>query len=167
MSGDDNVSRGVSQGRGVYEGSGVADGEPSRLFLGPAYTVGWLAGLALGFYGVFLVPVGPRPGGILLSVGVVLALVGNVGVATLVRWLTGTRLGAMIVLAGWIPVVLLFASSRPEGDLILRASTTGYLFLVIGAIAPVVVAMLGSPRRGLSVILASQSDSRPDSKPGS
>ncbi len=152
---------------GVNQDSGRVECEPSRLFLGSAYTFGWLAGLALGFYGVFLVPAGPRPGGILMSAGVFLALVGNVGVAMLVRWLTGTRLGAMIVLAAWIPIVLVFASSRPEGDLLLRASTAGYLFLVIGATAPVVVAVIGSPRRGLSAIPASRSGSRPGSRPGS
>ncbi len=133
----------------MNQDSGRARGEPSRLFLGSAYLFGGLAGLALGFFGVFLVPAGPRLGGVLLSVGVALAAVGNAGLAALVRWFTGTRLGSMIVMVGWIPVVLWFGSSRPEGDLVVEANATGYMFLVVGSVVPVVVAMIGSPRRGL------------------
>ncbi len=156
-------------GRDVNAVSG-SGAEPSRAFLGAAYVFGWLVGLALGFYGVFLVPVGPRPGGVLLSVGVAFALAGNAAAALLVRWFTGTRLGAMIVAAGWIPVVLCFGVARPEGDLLLTADTAGYLFLLVGAIVPVVVAMLGPPRRGLSATLAtgspgSVSAPHPDQRP--
>jgi hypothetical protein len=146
-------------------GGNSAAGEPSRLFLGSAYTFGGLLGLVLGFYGVFLVPVGPRPGGIPLSVGVACALVGNGGAAMLVRWFTGTRLGAMIVLAGWVPIVLWFGSARPEGDLLVRASVTGYLFLVVGVVVPVVVAVVGPPRRGLFAILAAGPHPHPHPRP--
>lgn len=140
-------------GKGIPTGSspvGPGAAEPSRLFLASAYVFGGLAGVALGLYGVFLVPAGPRPGGTLLSIGLLLALVGNAGAALFVRWLTGTRLGAMVPLVGWIPVVLLLAASRTEGDLMLRATTTGYLFLGVGMLAPVVVAVLGRARRGLT-----------------
>jgi hypothetical protein len=136
--------------------SGVAtavaddDREPTRRFLAAAYVFGALAGLALGVYGVFLVPAGPRPGGTLFSVGLALAVFGNAGLAALVRWWTGTRLGALIPLVGWVPVVLLFGTTRAEGDLGLEANTTGYLFLIMGAFIPVIVAMIGRPRRGLS-----------------
>ncbi len=166
-----DVGRDVNAVSGSDSGSGAGAGaEPSRAFLGSAYVFGWLVGLALGFYGVFLVPVGPRPGGVLLSVGVAFALAGNTAAALLVRWFTGTRLGAMIVAVGWIPIVLCFGVARPEGDLLLTAGTAGYLFLVVGAIAPVVVAMLGSPRRGLSATLAtgprgSASGPHPDQRP--
>ncbi|AEH08351.1 hypothetical protein FsymDg_0839 [Candidatus Protofrankia datiscae] len=128
------------------------DLEMSRLFLGSAYTFGAFGGLALGLYGVFLVPAGPRPGGVLLSVGIAVAMVGNTGLAVLARWLTGTRLGAVIPLAGWVPIVLWLAAARPEGDLLLQAKAAGYLFMVLGALAPVVVAMIGLPPRGLSAV---------------
>ncbi|ABW10323.1 hypothetical protein Franean1_0867 [Parafrankia sp. EAN1pec] len=127
-------------------------GEPHRAFLGVSYAFGIVAGLVLGVYGVVLVPSGPRPGGALISIGLLLALFGNTGVPFLVRWLTGTRLGAMIPLVGWIPVVLLLASSRTEGDLLLKATATGYLFLGIGVFAPVVVAVFGQARRGLTAL---------------
>ncbi len=128
--------------------------EPGRAFLGVSYVFGVVAGLALGVYGVVLVPAGPRPGGTLISIGLLLALFGNTGVPFLVRWLTGTRLGAMIPLVGWIPAVLLLASSRTEGDLLLKATATGYLFLGIGVFAPVVVAVFGQARRGLTALPA-------------
>jgi hypothetical protein len=67
----------------------------------------------------------------------------------------------VIVLAGWVPIVLWFGSTRPEGDLLVRASVTGYLFLVVGAVVPVVVAVVGPPRRGLSAILAAGPHPRP------
>lgn len=133
-------------------GSRRDDEEPSRLFLGFAYAFGLLAGVLLGIYGVVAVPAGPRPGGVLLSLGLPLAILGNTGVALLVRWLTGTRLGAMILLVGWVPVVLALGSSRPEGDLMLRSTATGYAFLALGALAPVVVAVSFTPRRGLTGI---------------
>jgi hypothetical protein len=126
--------------------------EPSRVFLGCAYAFGLFVGAGLALYGVVAVPAGPRIGGTLLSLGLAIALVGNAGAAMLVRWLTGTRLGAMTVLIGWSPVVLALGSSRPEGDLMLRASLDGYLFLILGALSPVVVAVLGRARRGLTAL---------------
>jgi hypothetical protein len=126
--------------------------EPSRIFLGGAYAFGVLLGAALGLYGVVAVPTGPRPGGTLLSLGLGLALVGNVGAALLVRWFTGTRLGAMVVLVGWIPVVLLLGTARQEGDLLLQATTPGYLFLAIGSLAPASVAVFGAARRGFTAL---------------
>jgi len=121
-------------------------------FLGASYVFGVVAGVLLGVYGVLLVPAGPRIGGTLLSAGLALAVVGNAGLAMLVRWLTGTRLGAMIPLAGWLPMVALLGSTRTEGDIMLRASVTGYLFLGVGVLVPVVVAVLGRTRRGLTAL---------------
>ncbi|WP_347280137.1 DUF6113 family protein [Frankia sp. CcI49] len=126
--------------------------EPGRAFLVGSYVFGVIAGFVLGLYGVVLVASGPRPGGTLISVGLLLALIGNTGVPLLVRWLTGTRLGAMIPLIGWTPIVLALAASRTEGDLLLKATATGYLFLAIGVLAPVVVAVLGRARRGLTAL---------------
>ncbi|ONH33590.1 hypothetical protein BL253_00720 [Pseudofrankia asymbiotica] len=124
--------------------------EPSRLFLGGAYAFGLLAGVILGVYGVAAVPAGPRLGDTLLSLGLLLVVVGNVGVPMLVRWWTGTRLGACIMLVGWTPVVLALGSSRGEGDLMLRSSSTAYLFLAFGVLAPILVAVVSPSRRGLT-----------------
>src|SRR5262245_50161513 len=87
---------------------------PPRPFLAGAYAFGLVAGVILGVYGVAWVPEGLRFGGVFLSGGMLLALFGNAGLALLVRWLTGTRLGAVTVLVGWAPVVLALGSSRPE-----------------------------------------------------
>lgn len=143
------------QGSGTAVGGPVEplpNGEPGRVFLGFAYGFGIFAGVVLGGYGVFSVPAGPRVGGVLLSVGLAVAVVGNVAVGLLVRWLTGTRLGATIVLGGWIPAVLWLAASRPEGDLLLRASSTGYLFLILGSLSPVAAAVFGRTRRGMTAL---------------
>ncbi|MCK9903832.1 hypothetical protein CC117_06385 [Parafrankia colletiae] len=138
---------------------------PGRVLLGGSYAFGVLAGFVLGLYGVVLVAAGPRPGGFLISVGLLMALIGNAGAALLVRWLTGTRLGAMIILVGWLPIVLALASSRTEGDLLLKASATGYLFLGIGVLTPVVVAVVGKARRGLTALPPMAAPPRVPSRP--
>jgi hypothetical protein len=125
---------------------------PPRPYLLAAYALGLVLGFVLGLYGVAWAPEGLRLGGTFLSAGLLLALVGNTGVAMLGRWLTGTRLGALVVLVGWAPIVLALGSSRPEGDLMLRATTTGYLFLALGALAPVTVAVVGPARRGMTAL---------------
>ncbi|MEX5636490.1 DUF6113 family protein [Parafrankia sp. FMc2] len=138
---------------------------PGRVFLSGSYAFGVLAGFVLGLYGVVLVAAGPRPGGFLISIGLLMALIGNAGAALLVRWLTGTRLGAMIILVGWLPIVLALASSRTEGDLLLKASATGYLFLGIGVLTPVVVAVVGKARRGLTALPPMAAPPRVPSRP--
>lgn len=124
------------------------------MFLGASYALGVVLGVGLGLYGVFLLPAGPDLGGTVLSVGLLLAVVGNAAAALLVRWLTGTRLGPVTVLLGWTPVVLLFAASRPEGDLLMRANATAYAFLLLGGLSPIVVAVAGRARRGLTALPA-------------
>ncbi|WP_311447548.1 DUF6113 family protein [Frankia nepalensis] len=133
---------------------GLADppppGAPSWVFLGVAYLFALVAGVLLAVYGVVSVPVGLRFSGLFVSLGVLVAGVGNTGVSLLTRWLTGTRLGPVIVLVGWVPVALALGSARPEGDLMLRATLSGYLFLGVGLLAPIVVAVVGPARRGLT-----------------
>jgi hypothetical protein len=123
--------------------------EPSRAFLAGAYTFAVILGAALGLYGAFLAPAGPRIGGLLLSVGVTLAVVGNGGGTLLLAYLTGTRLGAGLLLLGWAPVALWFGGGRPEGDIVLPSNSTSYAFLVAGIFVPVVVAVVVRPRRGM------------------
>ncbi|CAO5181752.1 membrane hypothetical protein [Frankia sp. AiPs1] len=126
--------------------------EPGRVFLGVAYVLGVVLGAGLGLYGVFLLPDGPRAGGAFLSYGLLLALLGNSAAAVLLRWLTGTRLGPMTVLIGWTPVVLLLATTRAEGDLLLRSSASAYAFLLLGGLSPVVGTVIGRARRGLTAL---------------
>jgi hypothetical protein len=130
----------------------VAEAEPGRVFLGASYALGVVLGVGLGLYGVFLLPAGPAVGSTVLSIGLLFALVGNTAAAVLVRWLTGTRLGPVTVLIGWIPIVLMFAATRPEGDLLVRSSGTAYAFLLLGGLAPIVAAVVGRVRRGLTAL---------------
>lgn len=148
------TAEGARAGSGTAAGAAgaVAEPEPGRLFLGAAYVLGAVLGLGLGLYGVFLLPAGPDLGGTVIAVGLLLALFGNAAAALLVRWLTGTRLGPMTVLIGWVPIVLLFSAARPEGDLLLRANTAGYAFLLLGGLSPVVVTAVGRARRGLTAL---------------
>ena len=56
--------------------------------------------------------------------------------------LTGTKLGAGIPLAGWFAVLMVMMAPRPEGDFVLAAGLTSYLYLFVGAVAGVVCATL-------------------------
>jgi hypothetical protein len=130
--------------------SAADDGGFSRPYLVAAYTFLLLAGIGFGVVGSFLVPAGPRVGGLLLSYGVAVGLGGNAGLAVLGLWLTRARMGALLPLLGWGPVVMWLGSRRAEGDLILTGSAEAYVFLFAGAIAPVAVAILGRPTRGFT-----------------
>jgi hypothetical protein len=107
-------------------------------------------GVLLGIYGALLVPHGPRVGGHVLSVGVLLAVVGNAAAGLLGTRIAG-RFGGLTPLIGWLVVALAFSSSRPNGSVILPGSgdlaVPALLFLLLGALAGAVAAALGSARR--------------------
>jgi|GEM_PF-1622164 hypothetical protein len=128
---------------------GQAETTPPTAFLAGTYVFAVLLGAALGLYGAFLAPAGPRLGGLLLSAGVAVAVVGNGGASLLLAWLTGTRLGIGLLILGWAVVVLWLGTGRPEGDIILPSGATSYVFLLAGVIVPVGVAFAVRPRRGL------------------
>ena len=56
----------------------------------------FVLGLVLGVFGALLIPAGPRIGSVLLSVGVAVALIGNVVAGVLGTEMTGNRLGAIV-----------------------------------------------------------------------
>jgi hypothetical protein len=123
---------------------------PSPLPLLGAVVLLFVLGLVLGIFGALLIPAGPRIGSVLLSVGVAVALIGNLVSGLLGIEMTGNRLGAIVPGIGWVVAVLPLGAKRPEGDLIVTGDTKGYAFLLVGiltAAGVVALAPLVADRR--------------------
>jgi hypothetical protein len=119
------------------------DGQPPNpLPLFGAVVLLFVLGLVLGIFGALLIPAGPRIGSVLLSVGVAVALIGNIVAGVLGIEMTGNRLGAIVPGIGWVVAVLPLGAKRPEGDLIVTGDTKGYAFLLAGLLASVSVIAL-------------------------
>ena len=88
-----------------------------------------VAGAAAGVLGSFVHPL--KVLGLPLGLLVAFALSGAVFVTA--GLLLG-RAGAVAAGVGWVLVVLLMASPRPEGDLVVPGSTSGYLWLLGGTL---------------------------------
>jgi len=125
---------------------------PTRGFLAAAYVVLLLLGAVLGVFGAFLSPAGPRIGGVLLPVGLVVAVVGNLAAGVLGLHSIGTRLGAAAPAIGWLTVVLPMGSTTPAGDLVLTGSLRSIAFLLLGSLAGAAVPTLGRPDRGVTAL---------------
>jgi hypothetical protein len=93
------------------------------LLLVPAALAGAVAGL-LGSFVHAVVPAG-LPLGLLLAGALSAAVFVTCGLAL-------GRPGAVAAACGWLLVVLLLASQRPEGDLVVPGSTAGYVWLLGG-----------------------------------
>jgi hypothetical protein len=115
---------------------------PSPLPLLGAVVLLFVLGLVLGIFGALLIPAGPRIGSVLLSVGVAVALIGNLVSGVLGVEMTGNRLGAIVPGIGWVVAVLPLGAKRPEGDLIVTGDTKGYAFLLVGILTAAGVAAL-------------------------
>ncbi len=88
-----------------------------------------LLGAVVGVIGAFAHDLRLHLGGVPLPVGLVLALVAGVGLSIAGGLVTGTRVGAGMVAVPWVLSALLFSAERPEGDLVISASTVGYAYL--------------------------------------
>ena len=86
-----------------------------------------LAGAVAGLLGSFVHAVEPAG----LSVGLLVAGALSAGVFVTSGLALG-RPGAVAAGVGWLLVVLLLASQRPEGDLVVPGSTLGYVWLLGG-----------------------------------
>ncbi|WP_431680279.1 DUF6113 family protein [Kitasatospora sp. KL5] len=113
----------------------LAEPLPPRGFRVAAYVVLFLLGAAVALCGTFVQALWP-------PFGVLLALAGTLGVFYGGLRLTGTKLGAGIPLAGWFAVLMVMMAPRPEGDFVLAAGLTSYLYIFAGAVAGVVCATL-------------------------
>ena len=96
-----------------------------------AYALVLALTVLLALWGAFLVPF--RVSGTLVPVSWLLALAGNVVLGTAGGRLYG-RAGAVVPMLLWLVVALTLGSRRAEGDLVVPGSTTGLVFLLVGAV---------------------------------
>jgi Family of unknown function (DUF6113) len=119
----------------------------------------WL-GAAVGAAGAFLQAVSLDAGPFPVPVGLVLALAGCAGLfaggATAMR----TRLGALVPALGWLVVVLLMTSKRPEGDVVLAQAASAYAYLFGGTLLAAAIVTVANAL--LPVAGSPAADSRPD-----
>jgi hypothetical protein len=106
-------------------------------------------GVLLAIYGAFLVPRGPRLGGHVLSLGVVIAVVGNL-VAGLLGGRAAGHFGGIGPFAGWLITAFVLSSKRPSGSLVLPGGgdlgVDALLFLLLGAVAGAIAAAAAGGR---------------------
>lgn len=107
---------------------------PNRLIVGLAYGVLFVLGLGLGVLGSFEFSwmLGGMP---VAAVG--LAVVNLLGFR-LAGWAMRGRLAPTAMTVPWLIVVVMLASRRPEGDLVVTGTTPGYTFILGGAIGALV-----------------------------
>jgi hypothetical protein len=94
------------------------------------YLLAVVAGVTAGVLGSFTFAYtrGPLPVGLL--VGLCLCLAAFVASGLLLR----SRAAAVVAASGWLVSVGLLSMQRPEGDLIVPATTLGYCWLLVGTL---------------------------------
>jgi hypothetical protein len=88
----------------------------------------FLAGLFVGSLGAFAYPT--RIHGV--PVGVPVALLAEGGVVAAAGIWNAARSAAVLTVFGWVISVLVFATERPEGDVIIAPTHVGYAYLLGG-----------------------------------
>ena len=99
-----------------------------------------LLGALVGLLGAFQHVQTLTFGGVRLPVGVVLGIGALVLAQLIAREAVPRGLGPALVLLGWVVVVAVLGSSRPEGDLVVPAGLAGETFLYGGFVLGAVVA---------------------------
>lgn len=115
---------------------------PDQAQTAASYALVLVLALLLALWGAFLVPL--RLGTVPVPVAVLVALVGNAALGWCGGRLYG-RLGAAGPGLVWLGVALSLSTQRREGDLVVPGSTTGLLFLLVGAVTSAVA--FGAVRR--------------------
>ncbi|MEV4556165.1 DUF6113 family protein [Kitasatospora sp. NPDC049285] len=113
----------------------LAEPLPPRGLRITAYVVLFLLGAAVSVCGAFVQSLWP-------PLGLLVSLAATAGVFYGGLRATGTKLGAGAPLAGWFLVLAVLLAPRPEGDLVLAATASAYLYLFLGAVSGVVCATL-------------------------
>ena len=108
-------------------------GPPGLAYTVAAYTIVLVLAVLFAVWGAFLVPL--RLGGFPVPLSVVIALVGNVGLALAGTRIVGHRLGGVVPGLVWLLIAFTFGTRSPGGDTVIPASLMGYAFLVFGIIA--------------------------------
>ncbi len=116
-------------------------GRPGLAYTVAAYTMVLVLAVLFAVWGAFLVPL--RVGGIPVPLSVVIAVVGNVGLALAGTRIVGRRLGGLVPGLVWLLIAFTFGTQSPGGDTVIRASGMGYAFLVFGIIAATAALGLG------------------------
>lgn len=91
-------------------------------------------GVTAGVVGSFVHDFAVDVLGLGLPVGLVLALGLAAAAYLLAGWTMRNRLAVLAAGAGWLVPVLTLSMPRPEGDLVVAANLTGYVFLLGGSI---------------------------------
>lgn len=106
-------------------------------------------GAVLGVWSVLLVPTGPRVAGHVLSVGVVVAVLGNL-LFVRVALRASRPLGGVLLLGGWAAIVLVAAGRRANGSVLLPGAgdlaVPSLLVLYGGLVAGLLAAFVRVPR---------------------
>src|SRR5205085_8730888 len=100
-------------------------------------------------YGALLSARGPRVWDHVFSLGVLIAVVGNIAAGILGR-IAGGRFGGAVPLIGWLFVAYAVSIARPNGSVLLPAgdlAVPSVLFQVLGALAGATTAVMKPPRR--------------------
>ena len=109
---------------------------------GAAFALVVLLSALLAVWGAFLVPL--RVGATPVPVGLVLALA-TLPLCRAGLDLLGRRTGGVVPLLVWSGVVVLLATRRREGDLVVTGSLRGLAFLVLGLFGGAVVVGVWRP----------------------
>ncbi len=106
---------------------------PRRVLAGAGAALGGLAAGLLGSFAHATTSYGV-PVGLVAGLGLGLAVVATAGLAT------GGRGPAACAALGWVAVVFLLTTRRPEGDLVVPATLLGYTWLLGGTLVVVAAA---------------------------
>jgi hypothetical protein len=109
-----------------------------------AYALVLVLALLAAVWGAFLVPL--RLASVPVPAAVLLACVANLVLGLVGGRLYG-RLGAALPGVLWFVVAAALQSRRPEGDLVVPPSLTGWAFLLLGSISAAVPVGTTPPRR--------------------
>jgi hypothetical protein len=110
-----------------------------------------LAGAVVGLLGAFHHSRDAEVLGVDLPVGLIAGVAALVLTQLLAQALLLRGAGPSLVLFGWLVVVVVLGTSRPEGDLVIPAGTSGEGFLYGGFVVGLVVAFVLAVRsRGAS-----------------
>ncbi|MEO5873613.1 MAG: DUF6113 family protein [Streptosporangiaceae bacterium] len=106
----------------------------TKLVNGGLYLSYAVLGTVLGIVGAF-----SFERSVLVAVGICLV---DLVVFRTLGWAAGTRLGAIVPSVFWAVTMFVLSTARPEGDVIVPATTSGYIFIFGGMAAAIAATYL-------------------------